>query len=126
MSKYIQCPFQSVSILSLSLSLCFFCRQVSMQQESGVARDDDDDDVATERKRVLRGPGKRDLIRLENITKVYKTRKLGSHLAVDKLCLGVPQGEVGPWQGGRGRINPSNAEATFAQCTRTQKSLKTI
>ena len=25
---------------------------------------------------------------------VYKTRKLGNQLAVDKLCIGVPEGEV--------------------------------
>ena len=38
---------------------------------------DEDDDVATERRRVLRGTGRRDVIRLENLTKIYKTRKLG-------------------------------------------------
>ena len=31
---------------------------------------DEDVDVATERRRVLRGNGKKDLLRLENLTKV--------------------------------------------------------
>ena len=33
---------------------------------------DEDVDVAVERRRVLRGSGKRDLIRLENLTQVKK------------------------------------------------------
>ena len=28
------------------------------------------------------------------VFQVYRTRKLGCHLAVDKLCIGVPAGEV--------------------------------
>ena len=57
---------------------------------------DEDEDVASERKRVLRGRGRRDALRLENLTKIYKTKKLGRHLAVDRICLGIPQGEVCP------------------------------
>ena len=45
---------------------------------------DEDEDVATERRRVMRGAGRRDVIRLENLTKVYKTRKLGGNLLAYK------------------------------------------
>ncbi|XP_071498338.1 ATP-binding cassette sub-family A member 2-like [Diadema antillarum] len=53
----------------------------------------EDEDVLRERQRVLMGDASQDLLRLENLTKVYKTRRLGRHLAVDGLCLGVPKGE---------------------------------
>ncbi|XP_041481767.1 ATP-binding cassette sub-family A member 2-like isoform X2 [Lytechinus variegatus] len=53
----------------------------------------EDEDVLRERQRVLVGEASQDLLRIENLTKIYKTRRLGSHLAVDGLCLGVPEGE---------------------------------
>ncbi len=37
-----------------------------------MAPSDEDQDVANERKRVLRGSGRRDLLRLENLTKVTR------------------------------------------------------
>lgn len=55
--------------------------------------EEEDEDVANERRRVLRGLAQSDLLRLENLTKVYETSKLGKNLAVDRLCLGVPAGE---------------------------------
>ena len=30
-----------------------------------------------------------------SLFQVYVTRKLGRHLATDRVCLGVPRGEVG-------------------------------
>ncbi|XP_056274461.1 ATP-binding cassette sub-family A member 2 isoform X1 [Pseudoliparis swirei] len=55
--------------------------------------DDDDVDVACERRRVLRGDADNDMLKIENLTKVYKSRKMGRILAVDRLCLGVRPGE---------------------------------
>ncbi|XP_052239441.1 ATP-binding cassette sub-family A member 2-like isoform X2 [Dreissena polymorpha] len=75
--------------------------------------DEEDVDVAAERKRVLRGTGRNDLLRLENLTKVYKTRKLGHHLAVDKLCIGVPQGECFGLLG----VNGAGKTTTFKMLT---------
>lgn len=55
---------------------------------------DEDVDVANERRRVLRGAPCGDQLCITNLTKEYSTRKLGNLLAVDRLCVGVPQGEV--------------------------------
>ncbi|XP_053393737.1 ATP-binding cassette sub-family A member 2-like isoform X2 [Mercenaria mercenaria] len=74
---------------------------------------EEDVDVAAERKRILRGTGKNDLLRLENLTKVYKTRKLGHHLAVDKLCIGVPEGECFGLLG----VNGAGKTTTFKMLT---------
>ncbi|XP_071097331.1 ATP-binding cassette sub-family A member 2-like isoform X1 [Haliotis cracherodii] len=74
---------------------------------------DEDVDVAAERKRVLKGTGRYDMLRLENLTKVYKTAKLGRHLAVDKLCLGVPPGECFGLLG----VNGAGKTTTFKMLT---------
>ncbi|XP_064616373.1 ATP-binding cassette sub-family A member 2-like [Liolophura sinensis] len=79
-------------IITILLEQRFFIRR-RQKSWSPMTVQDEDGDVAAERKRVMRGSGRHDLIRLENITKVYKTRKLGRKLAVDRLCLGVPEGE---------------------------------
>ena len=66
-----------------------------MLREDAIAPvDEEDADVAEERERVLGGGAGSDLIRLTNITKIYNTRGREKHLAVHKLCLGVPKGEV--------------------------------
>ena len=44
---------------------------------------------------------------------VYVTRKLGRHLAVDKLCLGVPQGECFGLLG----VNGAGKTTTFKMLT---------
>ncbi|WAR24357.1 ABCA2-like protein [Mya arenaria] len=74
---------------------------------------EEDVDVATERKRVTRGTGRKDLLRLENLTKVYKTRKMGHHLAVDKMCIGVPEGECFGLLG----VNGAGKTTTFKMLT---------
>ncbi|XP_055898501.1 ATP-binding cassette sub-family A member 2-like [Biomphalaria glabrata] len=73
----------------------------------------EDKDVATERKRVLKGNGKYDALVLENLTKVYKTRKLGRQLAVDRVCLGVPPGECFGLLG----VNGAGKTTTFKMLT---------
>ncbi|XP_041370956.1 ATP-binding cassette sub-family A member 2-like [Gigantopelta aegis] len=74
---------------------------------------EEDLDVAAERRRVLKGNGRFDLLRLENLTKVYVTRKLGRHLAVDKLCIGVPPGECFGLLG----VNGAGKTTTFKMLT---------
>ena len=55
----------------------------------------EDEDVAAERQRLLNSPDPDEMVRLENLTKIYRGSNLRTkHLAVDKLCLGVPKGEV--------------------------------
>ena len=53
-----------------------------------------DTNVKEERIRTLQGSGRRDLLRITNLSKVYKTKKLGRIKAVDKLTLAIPAGEV--------------------------------
>ena len=54
----------------------------------------EDPDVARERKRVKTGGASESVVKLENFTKFYKTMKLGKMLAVQRLSLGIPRGEV--------------------------------
>ena len=56
--------------------------------------DHGDPDVNAERYRTLHGSGRQDLLRITNLSKVYRTRKLGSIRAVDKLTFAIPTGEV--------------------------------
>uniref|UniRef100_A0A3Q0S7A0 ATP-binding cassette sub-family A member 2 n=1 Tax=Amphilophus citrinellus TaxID=61819 RepID=A0A3Q0S7A0_AMPCI len=75
--------------------------------------DDDDVDVACERQRVLRGDADDDMLKIENLTKVYKSRKMGRILAVDRLCLGVRPGECFGLLG----VNGAGKTTTFKMLT---------
>ncbi|TKS64948.1 ATP-binding cassette sub-family A member 2 [Collichthys lucidus] len=75
--------------------------------------DDDDVDVARERRRVLRGDADNDMLKIENLTKVYKSRKMGRILAVDRLCLGVRPGECFGLLG----VNGAGKTTTFKMLT---------
>uniref|UniRef100_A0A665TKW0 ATP-binding cassette sub-family A member 2 n=1 Tax=Echeneis naucrates TaxID=173247 RepID=A0A665TKW0_ECHNA len=75
--------------------------------------DDDDVDVACERRRVLRGDADSDMLKIENLTKVYKSRKMGRILAVDRLCLGVRPGECFGLLG----VNGAGKTTTFKMLT---------
>lgn len=75
--------------------------------------DDDDEDVACERRRVLRGDANNDMLKIENLTKVYKSRKMGRILAVDRLCLGVRPGECFGLLG----VNGAGKTSTFKMLT---------
>lgn len=64
---------------------------------------EEDEDVARERQRILAGGGQSDILQLRQLTKIYKRKQKP---AVDRLCVGIPPGEVRPWQdagGGHGR-----------------------
>ncbi|KAM4576304.1 ATP-binding cassette sub-family A member 2 isoform 2-T2 [Odontesthes bonariensis] len=75
--------------------------------------DDDDIDVAFERQRVLRGDADNDMLKIENLTKIYKSRKMGHILAVDRLCLGVRPGECFGLLG----VNGAGKTTTFKMLT---------
>ncbi|XP_070689151.1 ATP-binding cassette sub-family A member 2 [Pempheris klunzingeri] len=75
--------------------------------------DDDDVDVACERQRALRGDADNDMLKIENLTKVYKSRKMGRILAVDRLCLGVRPGECFGLLG----VNGAGKTTTFKMLT---------
>ncbi|XP_029685458.1 ATP-binding cassette sub-family A member 2-like isoform X3 [Takifugu rubripes] len=75
--------------------------------------EDDDVDVACERRRVLRGDADHDMLKIENLTKVYKSRKMGRILAVDRLCLGVRPGECFGLLG----VNGAGKTTTFKMLT---------
>ncbi|KAM9642525.1 ATP-binding cassette sub-family A member 2 [Trichechus inunguis] len=74
---------------------------------------EDDVDVASERQRVLRGDADNDMVKIENLTKVYKSRKIGRILAVDRLCLGVRPGECFGLLG----VNGAGKTSTFKMLT---------
>ncbi|XP_045145112.1 ATP-binding cassette sub-family A member 2 isoform X2 [Echinops telfairi] len=74
---------------------------------------EDDIDVASERQRVLRGDADNDMVKIENLTKVYKSRKMGRILAVDRLCLGVRPGECFGLLG----VNGAGKTSTFKMLT---------
>ena len=63
-------------------------------RRDSVMADHGDTDVKEERLRTLQGSGRHDLMRINNLSKVYNTRKLGRIRAVDKLTLAIPAGEV--------------------------------
>lgn len=56
---------------------------------------EEDEDVARERQRILAGGGQSDILELRQLTKIYKRKQKP---AVDRLCVGIPPGEVRPWQ----------------------------
>ncbi|KAM9858193.1 ATP-binding cassette sub-family A member 2 [Aulostomus maculatus] len=75
--------------------------------------EDEDVDVACERRRVLRGDADNDMLKIENLTKVYKSRKMGRILAVDRLCLGIRPGECFGLLG----VNGAGKTTTFKMLT---------
>ena len=52
---------------------------------------EEDEDVARERQRILGGGGHSDILELKQLTKVYNRKQKP---AVDRLCVGIPPGEV--------------------------------
>ncbi|KAM7379618.1 hypothetical protein PAMP_005160 [Pampus punctatissimus] len=52
---------------------------------------DEDDDVAAERQRIYDGGSKSDILQIRDLSKTYVGRK---RAAVDRICVGVPAGEL--------------------------------
>ncbi|XP_004848856.1 ATP-binding cassette sub-family A member 2 isoform X3 [Heterocephalus glaber] len=90
-----------------------FLRQPQRTPVSTKPPVEDDIDVASERQRVLRGDADNDMVKIENLTKVYKSRKIGRILAVDRLCLGVRPGECFGLLG----VNGAGKTSTFKMLT---------
>ncbi|KAL2102102.1 hypothetical protein ACEWY4_003863 [Coilia grayii] len=90
-----------------------FLRKPQRTPVSSQPIEDDDVDVACERRRVLRGDADNDMLKIDNLTKVYKSRKMGRILAVDRLCLGVRPGECFGLLG----VNGAGKTTTFKMLT---------
>ncbi|XP_033096938.1 ATP-binding cassette sub-family A member 2-like isoform X2 [Anneissia japonica] len=102
-------------IFTILLEYKFFIRPI---RRLGRKRDlgEEDEDVADERRRVLSGEANDDILRIENLTKVFKSRYFSKHYAVDRLCLGVPQGECFGLLG----VNGAGKTTTFKMLTGDQ------
>ncbi|XP_030646875.1 ATP-binding cassette sub-family A member 2 [Chanos chanos] len=90
-----------------------FLRKPQRVPVSSQPVEDDDVDVACERRRVLRGDADNDMLKIDNLTKVYKSRKMGRILAVDRLCVGVRPGECFGLLG----VNGAGKTTTFKMLT---------
>ncbi|XP_052449004.1 ATP-binding cassette sub-family A member 2 isoform X3 [Carassius gibelio] len=90
-----------------------FLRKAQRMPVNSQPVEDDDVDVACERRRVLRGDADSDMLKIDNLTKVYKSRKMGRILAVDRLCLGVRPGECFGLLG----VNGAGKTTTFKMLT---------
>nr|XP_008522837.1 PREDICTED: retinal-specific ATP-binding cassette transporter [Equus przewalskii] len=71
---------------------------------------DEDDDVAEERQRIISGGNKTDILRLNELTKIYSGT---SSPAVDRLCVGVRPGECFGLLG----VNGAGKTTTFKMLT---------
>lgn len=99
-------------ILTLLLEFNFFFKPKKVRVP--VALDlEEDEDVRNERRRALNGQTNTDALCLMNLTKVYHARKLGKHLAVDRLCLKIPKGECFGLLG----VNGAGKSTTFKMLT---------
>ncbi|XP_054835573.1 phospholipid-transporting ATPase ABCA7 [Eublepharis macularius] len=71
---------------------------------------EEDEDVAKERKRILSGKHRGDILVLQDLTKVYRMNKKP---AVDRLCMGIPPGECFGLLG----VNGAGKTSTFKMLT---------
>nr|XP_034356614.1 retinal-specific phospholipid-transporting ATPase ABCA4 isoform X2 [Arvicanthis niloticus] len=86
----------------------FFTRWIAEPAREPVF--DEDDDVAEERQRVMSGGNKTDILKLNQLTKVYSG---ASSPAVDQLCVGVRPGECFGLLG----VNGAGKTTTFKMLT---------
>ncbi|XP_076353530.1 phospholipid-transporting ATPase ABCA1-like isoform X1 [Tachypleus tridentatus] len=94
--------------LTILIQYRFFIskREPSIDEEI----EDVDDDVAAERKKVLNGSSKDAVLKIENLTKVYRT---GQHPAVNHLCVIVKPGDCFGLLG----VNGAGKTTTFKMLT---------
>lgn len=99
-------------VLTLLLEFNFFLKpkKVIVPEALNIT---EDEDVQKERRRVLSGQTDSAALCLVNLTKIYHTRKLGKHLAVDRLCLRIPKGECFGLLG----VNGAGKSTTFKMLT---------
>ncbi|XP_077189048.1 retinal-specific phospholipid-transporting ATPase ABCA4 isoform X2 [Paroedura picta] len=77
--------------------------------------EDDDEDVAEERYRIINGGSKTDILKLQELTKIYSG---GSTPAVDQLCVGIRPGECFGLLG----VNGAGKTTTFRMLTGDTKA----
>ncbi|XP_033117050.1 phospholipid-transporting ATPase ABCA1-like isoform X2 [Anneissia japonica] len=98
--------------LTLLIQYKFFVRPRHIEPPKNIREEPEDEDVARERQRVLSGRASTDLMRLENLTKVYRTSR-GLNLAVDGITFGIPKGECFGLLG----VNGAGKTTTFKMLT---------
>ncbi|XP_063962912.1 phospholipid-transporting ATPase ABCA1-like isoform X2 [Lytechinus pictus] len=98
-------------ILTLLIEYRFFITPRQVHPPPSLS-EQEDDDVQRERQRVLTGRAMNDVIRIENLTKVYRTSR-GPMTAVDKMCVGIPKGECFGLLG----VNGAGKTTTFKMLT---------
>lgn len=100
-------------IINLLIEYKFFIRSRILKATKEPV-EDEDEDVARERKRVMSGNAKGDVLRLEELTKVYSSSGTKGRLtAVDRLCVGVPKGQCFGLLG----VNGAGKTTTFKMLT---------
>uniref|UniRef100_A0A8D2AMA5 ATP binding cassette subfamily A member 4 n=1 Tax=Sciurus vulgaris TaxID=55149 RepID=A0A8D2AMA5_SCIVU len=92
----------------------FFTRWIAEPTKEPIV--DEDDDVAEERQRITSGGNKTDILRLNELTKIYSG---SSSPAVDRLCVGVRPGECFGLLG----VNGAGKTTTFKMLTGTRHIL---
>ncbi|GFQ81398.1 ATP-binding cassette sub-family A member 2 [Trichonephila clavata] len=91
-----------------------FLRKPKNLQVPVYSVEDEDEDVSLERKRVLTGQANADVLHLIDLTKIYNSKNRRKKLiAVNKLCLGVPEGECLGLLG----VNGAGKSTTFKMLT---------
>uniref|UniRef100_A0A9J7YWA7 P-type phospholipid transporter n=1 Tax=Cyprinus carpio carpio TaxID=630221 RepID=A0A9J7YWA7_CYPCA len=95
--------------LTLLLQYKFFCKSMSIKSLP-TSSGKEDEDVALERERVQRGGAQNDLLRICDLTKMYRKKKTP---AVEKICVGVPAAECFGLLG----INGAGKTTTFKMLT---------
>ncbi|CAL1285568.1 unnamed protein product [Larinioides sclopetarius] len=99
--------------LTLLCEFNFFRKQKNIRVPA-YSLEAEDEDVSLERKRVLTGQANSDVLHLIDLTKVYNSKnKRKKLIAVNKLCLGVPEGECLGLLG----VNGAGKSTTFKMLT---------
>ncbi|XP_015249332.1 PREDICTED: ATP-binding cassette sub-family A member 1-like isoform X2 [Cyprinodon variegatus] len=94
---------------TILLQYKFFCKPRLISAKS-MTTEEEDVDVARERQRVYEGKAENDLLKICDLTKVYRGK---STPAVDRLCVGVPAAECFGLLG----INGAGKTTTFKMLT---------
>uniref|UniRef100_A0A8C4JVZ9 ATP binding cassette subfamily A member 4 n=1 Tax=Dromaius novaehollandiae TaxID=8790 RepID=A0A8C4JVZ9_DRONO len=97
---------QGIAYFILNLRL-FFSRFAETTNSPIIG---EDEDVAEERKRIMNGGNKTDILQLQELTKIYAGR---SKPAVDRLCVGIRPGECFGLLG----VNGAGKTTTFKMLT---------
>uniref|UniRef100_A0A8D0GPA7 P-type phospholipid transporter n=1 Tax=Sphenodon punctatus TaxID=8508 RepID=A0A8D0GPA7_SPHPU len=94
-------------LFTILLQYKFFIKPMSVKLPP---LEEEDKDVAKEREKIACGGRRGDLLVLQNLTKVYRTRRKP---AVDRLCVGIPPGECFGLLG----VNGAGKTSTFKMLT---------